>query len=110
MVKELKMEGNIQQQSYGFFTSILLMFTQILCSCLAGVYNEYLLKKGQGVNVNVYIQNIYMYADSILCNVLLWITFKHNENESNISQIHTLKNFMVYNSNELNIFLLIRTY
>lgn len=95
MIKELKMEGNILQQSYGFFTSLLLMFTQILCSCLAGVYNEYLLKKGQGINVNVYIQNIYMYIDSILCNVLLWITFKHNKTESSISQTHVLKNYMV---------------
>ncbi|XP_060881225.1 UDP-galactose transporter senju [Metopolophium dirhodum] len=95
MIKEMKMEGNIRQQSYGFFISILLMLTQILCSCLAGVYNEYLLKKGQGVNVNVYVQNIYMYTDSILCNLLLWITFKHNETKSNVSEIDIFKNYMV---------------
>lgn len=95
MIKELKMEGNIRQQSNGFFISILLMLTQILCSCLAGVYNEYLLKKGQGVNVNIYVQNIYMYTDSILCNILLWITFKHNETESNTSEINIFKNYMV---------------
>lgn len=95
MVKELKMEGNMPQNSYGFYTSILLMLTQILCSCLAGVYNEYLLKKGQGVNVNVYIQNIYMYTDSILCNFLLWITFKHIEKENNTSQTNIFNNYMV---------------
>jgi len=89
------MEGNIRQQSYGFLISIVLMLTQILCSCLAGVYNEYLLKKGRGVNVNVYVQNIYMYTDSILCNVLLWITFKHNETESNASETDIFKNSMV---------------
>ncbi|KAJ3630410.1 hypothetical protein MTP99_011606 [Tenebrio molitor] len=43
---------------------------QIFCSCLAGVYNEYLLKK-QGADVNIFIQNIFMYLDSIVCNVVL---------------------------------------
>lgn len=95
MIKELKMEGNIQQQSYGFVISIVLMLTQILCSCLAGVYNEYLLKKGQGINVNIYLQNIYMYTDSILCNILLWIAFKHNENESIASETDIFRNYMV---------------
>lgn len=95
IIKELKMEGNTQQQSYGFFISILLMLTQILCSCLAGVYNEYLLKKGQGVKVNVYIQNIYMYTNSIICNLLLWIAFKHNTNEFDISQTDIFKNHWV---------------
>lgn len=40
----------------------------MFCSCLAGVYNEYLLK-GEGINVNIFLQNIFMYIDSILCNV-----------------------------------------
>lgn len=95
IIKELKMEGDTQQKSYGFFTSILLMLTQILCSCLAGVYNEYLLKKGQGVKVNVYIQNIYMYTNSIICNLFLWIAFKHNTNETDISQTDIFKNHWV---------------
>ncbi|XP_060842487.1 UDP-galactose transporter senju [Rhopalosiphum padi] len=95
IIKELKMEGNIQQQPYSIFISILLMSTQILCSCLAGVYNEYLLKKGQGVNVNIYVQNIYMYTDSILCNLLLWIIFKHNDNKSNTPETDIFKNYMV---------------
>ncbi|EFA02069.1 UDP-galactose transporter senju [Tribolium castaneum] len=43
---------------------------QIFCSCLAGVYNEYLLKK-QGADVNIFIQNVFMYLDSIVCNVVL---------------------------------------
>lgn len=116
MVKELKMEGSTRQQSYGFVTSLLLMFTQILCSCLAGVYNEYLLKKGQGVHVNVYVQNIYMYSDSILCNFILWMfcgLFKQNENDVTISQTSILKNYMVceeiiihFSINELKFFFL----
>ncbi|CAG2053570.1 unnamed protein product [Timema podura] len=38
-----------------------------VCSCCAGVFNEYLLK-GEGANVNIYIQNMFMYIDSIVCN------------------------------------------
>lgn len=46
-----------------------LIIVQIFCSCFAGVYNEYLLK-GQGDEVPFMIQNVYMYVDSILCNVM----------------------------------------
>lgn len=45
---------------------------QLVCSCLAGVYNEYILK-GTGAHVNIYIQNVYMYLASIVCNVALLI-------------------------------------
>jgi hypothetical protein len=31
------------------------------------VYNEYLLK-GDGAKVNIYVQNVFMYVDSIVCN------------------------------------------
>lgn len=96
MVKELKTETNVQLQSNSYLTSISLILVQVLCSCLAGVYNEYLLKRGQGVNVNVYVQNIYMYADSIICNLLLWLlTCNHNINENNTSDINIFKNYMV---------------
>jgi len=43
---------------------------QATCSCLAGVYNEYLLKE-PGANVHIFIQNVFMYVDSIVCNALL---------------------------------------
>ena len=36
----------------------------------AGVYNEYLIK-GEGADIHIMIQNIFMYLDSILCNVIL---------------------------------------
>jgi solute carrier family 35 (UDP-sugar transporter), member A1/2/3 len=44
---------------------------QNLSSCLAGVYNEYLLKNSSGKDMNIYIQNVFMYVDSIVCNLLL---------------------------------------
>ncbi|XP_071454539.1 UDP-galactose transporter senju [Hetaerina americana] len=43
-----------------------LIFVQTVCSCLAGVYNEYLLK-GEA-EVNIFLQNVFMYIDSIICN------------------------------------------
>lgn len=49
---------------------MLLILLQAVCSCLAGVYNEYILKN-QGADVNIYVQNAYMYIDSILINLLL---------------------------------------
>lgn len=54
--------------------NFLLILVQIFCSCFAGVYNEYLLK-GKGQDVPFMLQNVFMYADSILCNgLVLWYT------------------------------------
>ena len=43
---------------------------QVLCSVFAGVYNEFLIK-GKGADIDIMIQNVFMYLDSIVCNVLL---------------------------------------
>ncbi|CAH2265767.1 jg7955 [Pararge aegeria aegeria] len=43
---------------------------QNFCSCLAGTYNEYLLKT-KGSNVDIFLQNVYMYLDSVLCNFFI---------------------------------------
>lgn len=48
---------------------LLLIFVQTTCSCLAGVYNEYLLKR-QGADIDIFIQNVFMYIDSIFCNIV----------------------------------------
>lgn len=50
--------------------NIFLIFIQTLCSCVAGVYNESLLK-GAGADVNIFVQNIFMYVDSVICNAVL---------------------------------------
>ena len=42
----------------------------MMCSCVAGVYNEYLLKRESG-NTNIFVQNIYMYLNSLLCNSIV---------------------------------------
>lgn len=55
-------------ENYFYEILSLISFFQTICSCLAGVYNEYLLK-GEGANVDMFLQNMFMYFDSILCNV-----------------------------------------
>lgn len=51
---------------------------QVLCSCFAGVYSEFLLKN-KGLHVDIFLQNIFMYFDSIICGILMllfqWNTF-----------------------------------
>jgi hypothetical protein len=52
---------------------LLTILAQVLCSVLAGVTTE-LLIKGRGAGVDIVLQNILMYLDSILCNILLlWL-------------------------------------
>lgn len=65
-------EAKPPKNTIGFDLSINAVFIliQTFCSCLAGVYNEYLLKD-KGQDINIYIQNVFMYIDSILCNVLV---------------------------------------
>ena len=60
------------KNTLGFDFSIngIFILVQIICSCLAGVYNEYLLKD-KGEDINIYVQNVFMYLDSILCNALI---------------------------------------
>lgn len=62
-------------QATGIFWSyfdihLFLILVQVFCSCFAGVYNEYLLK-GKGVDIHIMMQNVFMYVDSIVCNVLV---------------------------------------
>ncbi|CRL00784.1 CLUMA_CG014038, isoform A [Clunio marinus] len=72
VITETQNVNQPQKNLVGIDLSInaIFIFIQVICSCLAGVYNEYLLK-GKGQDVNIYIQNIFMYIDSIICNGLL---------------------------------------
>lgn len=45
---------------------------------MAGVYNEYLLKE-QGANINIFVQNVFMYIDSILCNLAVFVVLYISE-------------------------------
>ncbi|GMF11250.1 unnamed protein product [Phytophthora lilii] len=46
-----------------------LLMVQMLSSTFAGVYNELLLKKQAAIPVN--LQNVFMYADSIVCTLAM---------------------------------------
>lgn len=73
IVKEFKLNTNGSSNfSFTSFLSyeIFMIFIQIMCSCFAGVYNEYLLKDS-GKSIHILIQNVYMYFDSFICNVFL---------------------------------------
>ncbi|KAK3748725.1 hypothetical protein QZH41_015671 [Actinostola sp. cb2023] len=50
--------------------NLILILVQVFCSCFAGVYNEYLLK-GRSGEAPIMVQNVYMYVDSILCNLIV---------------------------------------
>uniref|UniRef100_A0A0K8TN46 Putative udp-sugar transporter protein slc35a5-like isoform x1 n=1 Tax=Tabanus bromius TaxID=304241 RepID=A0A0K8TN46_TABBR len=62
--------GEKNMTGFDFSISAAFIFIQTICSCLAGVYNEYLLKD-KGAEVNIYVQNVFMYLDSILCNSVI---------------------------------------
>ncbi|KAJ1519351.1 hypothetical protein ONE63_004648 [Megalurothrips usitatus] len=72
MIKEMDFSsisnlfGGLSGKGWNFF---LLMF-QMSCSCFAGVYNEYLLKK-ESPSANIFIQNVFMYLNSIVCNIVM---------------------------------------
>lgn len=74
------------KQTSKYIISIVLILLQTLCSCLAGVYNEYLLKK-KGAETNIYLQNIFMYVDSLFCNFLLLFIQGNLVNALNITSI-----------------------
>lgn len=58
--------------------NLVLILIQVFCSCFAGVFNEYLLKDSTGeAAVHVMIQNMYMYIDSIICNVVVLSITSH---------------------------------
>lgn len=59
-------------------TSLILILVQVFSSCFAGVYNEYILKEKDN-NVDIMLQNVFMYIDSIICNVLLLCFYVPND-------------------------------
>ncbi|KAF7487769.1 CMP-sialic acid transporter 1 [Sarcoptes scabiei] len=81
-----------------FSWNLFLILIQMFCSCFAGVYTEYLLKFGaitstgkrsknldfdssfdhnhQYFSSMLFLQNVYLYLDSILCNICLLMLSK----------------------------------
>ena len=63
-------KDNSEEDLVKFGTGCVFILVQVLCSVLAGVYNEYLIKS-EGADIDIMIQNVFMYLDSIFCNALL---------------------------------------
>ncbi|KOC66263.1 CMP-sialic acid transporter 4 [Habropoda laboriosa] len=83
MVKHIDLDYNVNifNTKINLNSNVILVFVQMMCSCLAGVYNEYLLKE-QGANINIFVQNVFMYIDSIFCNLVVFILFFICENDA----------------------------
>jgi UDP-sugar transporter A1/2/3 len=58
---------------------LILIIVQIFSAAFAGVYNEYLLKDTVKSNVNIMIQNVFMYSNSIICNIILFFVTTHTD-------------------------------
>lgn len=72
LMKQVEFDWTVAPSlDFGKFMNLGILFVllQMCCSCFAGVYNEYLLKK-KDTTADIYIQNIYMYLDSIAFNLL----------------------------------------
>ncbi|RUS79921.1 hypothetical protein EGW08_012309 [Elysia chlorotica] len=76
IIKEVRhdVSSHAVEKSSGFFDYIdihlLFIMLQVFSSCFAGVYNEFLLKD-TGVDVHIMMANVFMYLNSIVCNVLV---------------------------------------
>ncbi|KXJ17474.1 UDP-galactose transporter senju [Exaiptasia diaphana] len=84
IIKQLKFGSESAGLSLKLDQNLVLIMVQVFCSCFAGVYNEYLLK-GRSGEAPLMIQNVFMYIDSILCNLLL-LTYRGTLQEAFTSQ------------------------
>ncbi|XP_001628633.2 UDP-galactose transporter senju isoform X2 [Nematostella vectensis] len=72
IVKQLNFNTMSSGLSLKLDYNLVLILVQVFCSCFAGVYNEYLLK-GRSGDAPIMVQNVFMYVDSILCNILVLV-------------------------------------
>lgn len=54
-----------------FNPAIIFILVQLLCSTIAGVYTELLIKH-HSKGLDIWIQNIFMYSNSIICDLILY--------------------------------------
>lgn len=93
MIKNFDSTGsNSDWWSQIFSVYIITINFQNFCSCLAGTYNEYLLKT-KGSDVDIFLQNVFMYLDSIVCN--FFILLFQNKSINVTSDLESLNNIYV---------------
>ena len=69
IIKQLNL-NKLSSVSFSININLALIMVQVFCSCFAGVYNEYLLKGNSG-DVPFMLQNVFMYTDSVISNVMV---------------------------------------
>lgn len=73
---------------------IFVVLFQVLCSCGAAVYTEFLLKT-EAAKANVHLQNMFMYVDSLLCNIIaLVLRAPFDSKRTSILSLHDVMNLM----------------
>lgn len=83
------------------------ILVQIFCSCFAGVYNEYLLKSDRTAKVDIMIQNVFMYLDSILCNMIFLIFFDHQQTDLSAAEKIQQTFQLIFSGSQIIILLII---
>ncbi|KJE88990.1 UDP-galactose transporter [Capsaspora owczarzaki ATCC 30864] len=81
----------------------ILILVQVFCSCFAGVYNEYLLKS-LGSDMDVQLQNSFMYLNSIIFNVFVLAATGQLGNavsSENVAAIFSIRVFPIVLNNAL---------
>lgn len=73
--------SQLNDRSSLFNIHLIWILVQVFCSCFAGVYNEYLLKSDRTTQVDVMLQNCFMYVDSILCNFILLVSADYQQTD-----------------------------
>jgi UDP-sugar transporter A1/2/3 len=106
--------SSVKDDSFSFEAyinfNLFLILIQVFSSCFAGVYNEFILKEKEN-NVHIMLQNVFMYVDSIICNVLLLCFYTPNDgsngglieafSQSSLSQIINYKVILIMINNAL---------
>lgn len=85
-----------------------LLVLQIFCACFASVYNEYLLKDlAVSRNSDVILQNIFMYIDSIICNLIFYyIPTSYNDLPNGMGTLTAVENLL---TNRLALILIVNS-
>ena len=68
IVKEISFESGLH---FNVSSALPFIITQIIASCIASVYNEYLIKSR---DVDFWVQNLFFYSNSIFINFMVFIS------------------------------------
>lgn len=86
-----------------------LLLLQMFCSCFAGVFTEFLLKDAStAIHADVFLQNMFMYFDSIFCNIFVYklsLNSKGNKNQDQEIGMSTIVYALL--TNGLTVFLIV---